>query len=72
MRVVPIRAQNPDGSVESMTEECLKIQSKLKGNGDIWSVPELTHEEKMHVASCDSCSKAWAKRTRIEGTNSFW
>ena len=55
-----------------MTETCLKIQSKLKGNGDIWAIPELTHEEKMHIASCDACSKAWAKRTRIEGTNSFW
>lgn len=48
-----------------------RIQLKLKGNGDIWAIPELTHEEKMHIASCDSCSKLWAKN-RIEGTKSFW
>jgi len=54
-----------------MNEECLKIQQKLKGK-DIWAIPELSRSEKLHIASCDACSKAWAKRTKIEGTKSFW
>jgi hypothetical protein len=59
-----------------MTEKelCKRVQLKLNGNkGDYWSMIEsdLTHEEKMHIASCDSCSKLWAKN-RIEGTASFW
>jgi hypothetical protein len=56
-----------------MNEECQKIQAKLRGSGDIWSFPELSFHEKLHIASCDACSKLWAKnRVKLEGTTSFW
>jgi hypothetical protein len=52
--------------------ECERVQAKLNYKGDPWSAPILEHRDRLHIAQCEKCQKAWAKRVKIEGVKSLW